>query len=226
MHCGASIGICQGGGAGKYLAQWMVHGQAEINMREFDPRRFGNWASKDYTAEVSVADYHHMYYCYKPAEQHEVGRDLRKSALLRQAESRGAQFSQIFGWERAALVRHERQGRGISPSSARTGGSAVREEALAVRERVGPDGSLDLRQVRRDRHGCLMPSSIASAPTGFPAKDGGIILGHLLNANGFIEIRNDDHAPGAGALLCALRRRGQLYDMDQLNWRKRAGRAT
>ena len=44
MHCGASIGICQGGGAGKYLAQWMVHGQAEINMREFDPRRFGNWA--------------------------------------------------------------------------------------------------------------------------------------------------------------------------------------
>ncbi len=81
MHCGASIGICQGGGAGKYLAQWMVHGQAEINMREFDPRRFGNWASKDYTAEVSVADYHHMYYCYKPAEQHEVGRGLRKSSL-------------------------------------------------------------------------------------------------------------------------------------------------
>ena len=35
----------QGGGAGKYLAQWMVHGQAEINMREFDPRRFGNWAA-------------------------------------------------------------------------------------------------------------------------------------------------------------------------------------
>ena len=45
MHCGSSIGIAQGGGAGKYLAQWMVHGQAEINMREFDPRRFGNWAT-------------------------------------------------------------------------------------------------------------------------------------------------------------------------------------
>ena len=59
----------------------MVHGQAEINMREFDPRRFGTWAGKDYTAEVSVADYHHMYYCYKPAEQHQVGRGLRKSSL-------------------------------------------------------------------------------------------------------------------------------------------------
>ena len=100
MHCGASIGICQGGGAGKYLAQWMVHGQAEINMREFDPRRFGNWASKDYTAEVSVADYHHMYYCYKPGEQHEVGRGLRKSSLYDKLKAEGAQFAQIFGWER------------------------------------------------------------------------------------------------------------------------------
>src|SRR5438105_1848548 len=101
MHCGASIGICQGGGAGKYLAQRMVHGQAEINMREFDPRRFGNWASKDYTAQVAVADYHHMYYCYKPAEQHDVGRELRTSSICERLEARGGQFQQVFGWERA-----------------------------------------------------------------------------------------------------------------------------
>src|SRR5204862_8281560 len=100
MHCGAAIGICQGGGAGKYLAQWMVHGQAEINMREFDPRRFGNGASKHYTAEVSVADYHHMYYCCKPGEQHEVGRGLRKSSLYDKRKAEGAQFAQIFGRER------------------------------------------------------------------------------------------------------------------------------
>ena len=104
MHCGASIGICQGGGAGKYLAQWMVHGQAEINMREFDPRRFGNWATKDYTAEVSVADYHHMYYCYKPAEQHEVGRGLRKSSLYDKLKGKGASFCARGGWERAARL--------------------------------------------------------------------------------------------------------------------------
>ena len=63
-------------------------------------RRFGNWATKDYTAEVSVADYHHMYYCYKPAEQHEVGRGLRKSSLYDKLKAEGAQFAQIFGWER------------------------------------------------------------------------------------------------------------------------------
>ena len=31
MCCAASIGITQGPGCGKYLAQWMVHGQTEIN---------------------------------------------------------------------------------------------------------------------------------------------------------------------------------------------------
>ena len=30
--CGSSIGIAQGAGCGKYLAQWMVHGDADINM--------------------------------------------------------------------------------------------------------------------------------------------------------------------------------------------------
>ena len=53
MCAGASIGITQGPGAGKYLAQWMVHGQTEINVREMDPRRFGPWSDLDYTILTS-----------------------------------------------------------------------------------------------------------------------------------------------------------------------------
>jgi dimethylglycine dehydrogenase len=82
MCNGASIGICQGAGAGKYLAQWMVHGATDINMAEFDPRRFGNWADKDYVAELSVVDYQHMYYCYRPGEQHMDCRPLRTSTCM------------------------------------------------------------------------------------------------------------------------------------------------
>src|SRR3546814_13153965 len=81
MACGASIGICQGGGAGKYLAQWMVHGQAEINMLEFDPRRFGDWAAGAYTREKAVDDYHHMYHCHAPGEQRDAGRPVKQSGL-------------------------------------------------------------------------------------------------------------------------------------------------
>jgi dimethylglycine dehydrogenase len=224
MHCGASIGICQGGGAGKYLAQWMVHGQAEINMREFDPRRFGTWATKDYTAEVSVADYHHMYYCYKPAEQHSVGRGLRKSSLYETLRAEGAQFAQIFGWERPRW--YDTSGKGEVHSFKRSNWwDFVRAECLAVREGVG---LMDLSTFSkfdvkgRDAHAFLDRICANKVPN----KDGGIILSHLLNENGFIESEitvtrlSVDHYYVLSAAVA------QLHDLDQLNWRKRGEEAT
>jgi len=219
MHCGASIGICQGGGAGKYLAQWMVHGQAEINMREFDPRRFGNWASKDYTAEVAVADYHHMYYCYKPAEQHEVGRGLRKSSLHGRLKAEGAQFSQIFGWERPRWYNKSGEAENFSFHRSNWWGP-VREEALAVRERVG---LMDLSTFAKfdvkgkDAYGFL--DRICA--NRIPAKDGGIVLSHLLNANGFIEAEITVTRLSAEHFYVLSAAAAQLHDFDQLNWRKR-----
>jgi dimethylglycine dehydrogenase len=220
MHCGASIGICQGGGAGKYLAQWMVHGQAEINMREFDPRRFGNWASKDYTAEVSVADYHHMYYCYKPGEQHEVGRGLRRSSLYERLKSEGAQFAQIFGWERSRW--YDTTGKGEAYSFKRSNWfDAVRDEALAVREKVG---LMDLSTFSKfevtgpDAYGFLE----RICANKIPAKDGGIILGHLLNENGFIESEITVTRLGPEHFYVLSAAVAQLHDKDQLEWRRLA----
>ena len=219
MHCGASIGICQGGGAGKYLAQWMVHGQAEINMREFDPRRFGTWASKDYTTEVSIADYHHMYYCYKPGEQHEVGRGLRKSTLYDTLKAEGAQFQQIFGWERARW--YDTSGKGEDFSYRRSNQwEAVRAEARAVRERVGlmdlstfskydvkgPDAYTFLERICANK---------------VPIKDGGIMLGHLLTQDGFIESEITVTRLGPEHFYVLSAAVAQLHDLDQLNWRTR-----
>ncbi|MGE4248503.1 MAG: FAD-dependent oxidoreductase [Parvibaculaceae bacterium] len=221
MHCGASIGICQGGGAGKYLAQWMVHGQAEINMREFDPRRFGNWASKSYTEEVSITDYHHMYYCYKPSEQHEVGRNLRTSSLHEKLKAEGAQFAQIFGWERARW--YDKSGKGEDFSYRRSNWwEAVKAEALAVRERVGlmdlstfakfevsgPDAYAFLERICANK---------------IPAKTGGIILGHLLNDNGFIESEITVTRLADDSFYVLSAAAAQLYDLDQLRWRIKPG---
>jgi dimethylglycine dehydrogenase len=217
MHCGASIGICQGGGAGKYLAQWMVHGQADINMREFDPRRFGGWTSKSFTDEVAIADYHHMYYCYKPGEQHSVGRGLRKSSLYDTLKNEGAQFAQIFGWERARW--YDKTGQGEAYSFKRSNWwNAVREEALAVRNDVG---LMDLSTFSKydvkgpDAHAFLDRICANKIPT----KDGGIILTHLLNENGFIESEltvtrlASDHFYVLSAAVA------QLHDMNQMAWR-------
>jgi dimethylglycine dehydrogenase len=221
MHCGASIGICQGGGAGKYLAQWMVHGQAEINMREFDPRRFGPWASKAYTAEVSVADYHHMYYCYKPGEQHLVGRGLRKSSLYDTLKAEGAQFQQIFGWERARW--YDKAGTGEHFSYLRSNWfEAVRDEALAVRERVG---LMDLSTFAKfevtgpDAH-TFLDRICANR---IPAKDGGIVLGHLLNENGFIESEITVTRLGPDHYYILSAAVAQLHDMDQFMWHLKPG---
>jgi dimethylglycine dehydrogenase len=221
MHCGASIGICQGGGAGKYLAQWMVHGQAEINMREFDPRRFGNWATKDYTTAVSIADYHHMYYCYKPAEQHAVGRNLRTSSLHERLKSHGAQFSQIFGWERARW--YDASGKGETFSFRRSNWwDAVRGEALAVRERVGlMDLSTFSKYEVKGKDAYAFLERICANK--IPAKDGGIILGHLLNANGFIESELTVTRLGPEHFYVLSAAVAQLHDKDQLEWRKRDG---
>ena len=217
MHCGASIGICQGGGAGKYLAQWMVHGQAEINMREFDPRRFGNWATKDYTAEVSVADYHHMYYCYKPAEQHEVGRGLRKSALYDILKGEGAQFAQIFGWERPRW--YDTSGKGETYSYRRSNWwNAVKAEALAVREKVG---LMDLSTFTKfdvtGKDAFAFLNRICA--NNIPKKDGGIVLTHLLNEDGFIESELTVTRLAADHYYVLSAAAAQLYDMDQLSWR-------
>jgi dimethylglycine dehydrogenase len=221
MHCGASIGICQGGGAGKYLAQWMVHGQADISMREFDPRRFGPWATKEYTEEVSVADYHHMYYCYKPGEQHNVGRNLRLSSVYDRLKDRGAQFSQIHGWERARWF--DAEGAGEDFSFRRSNWQdAVRIECLAVRERVG---LMDLSTFSKfdvtgpDAHAFL--DRICANK--MPEKIGGVTLAHLLNDNGFIESEitvtrlAGDHFYVLSAAVA------QQHDFDQLSWRKLAG---
>ena len=54
--CGSHVGIAWGPGAGKYLAQWMVHGSAEINMRDFDPRRFGP-LPRDHQIQRAKEDY-------------------------------------------------------------------------------------------------------------------------------------------------------------------------
>jgi dimethylglycine dehydrogenase len=220
MHCGASIGICQGGGAGKFLAQWMVHGQAEINMREFDPRRFGNWATAEYTCEVAVNDYHHMYHCLKPGEQHEAGRNLRMSSVHERLKAHGAQFSQVFGWERA---RWYAPANGEVYSFKRSNWwAAVKEETLAVREHAG---LMDLSTFSkfdvtgRDAYAFLE----RICANRIPQRDAGIVLGHLLTEAGFIESEITVTRLGREHFYVLSAAVAQLHDLDQFHRRLNPG---
>jgi len=100
MAVGASIGVTQGPGAGKYLAQWMVHGQTEINVANMDPRRFGPYATQSYTAEKAVDEYHEMYQTRMPGEYRPAARKAKINPLYDTLDALGAQWQEVYGWER------------------------------------------------------------------------------------------------------------------------------
>jgi dimethylglycine dehydrogenase len=97
--CGASIGIAQGG-IGKYLAQWMVHGQTELNMASLDSRRFDNWANKTYCTTRAIESYERMYSMAVPNENRPHGRPIRVSALHTVLSQKGAIHTVNTGFEK------------------------------------------------------------------------------------------------------------------------------
>jgi len=100
MFCGASIGIAQGGGAGKYMAQWMTYGDADINMLEFEPRRYMSWANKDYTIKKSSDQYRRMYFTPLPNESIETGRPMKTTPIYNKLKESGAMYLDSYGWEK------------------------------------------------------------------------------------------------------------------------------
>ena len=97
--CGASIGIAQGG-IGKYLAQWMVHGQTELNMASLDSRRFDKWADKTYCTTRAIESYERMYSFASPNENRPHGRPIRVSALHTLLSQKGAIHTVNTGYEK------------------------------------------------------------------------------------------------------------------------------
>jgi len=100
LSTGASIGIAQGGGCGKYLAQWMVHGAAEINMIGLDPRRFGDFAGNDYVSAESHREYQDMYDLLLPGQERMDGRPSRDTPLYEIIKAKGCVYTEVMGWER------------------------------------------------------------------------------------------------------------------------------
>lgn len=136
MCCGAGIGITQGPGAGKYLAQWMTHGQTEINVREMEARRFGSWSVGNYGIAKAVDEYHQMYQVHYPGEYREAGRPVRTTPIYDKLAHRGAVFAETFGWERPKWFAPP----GVEESYGHRRMNyfeTVSEECKAVRERVG-----------------------------------------------------------------------------------------
>jgi dimethylglycine dehydrogenase len=185
MCCAASIGITQGPGAGKALAQWMVHGQAEINVREMDPRRYGDWAVGDYTLAKSIDGYQEMYQVPYPGEHRVAGRPVKTTPLYRTLKDQGAVYAEVFGWERPKWFAPKGEAEDYAFRRTNWFGP-VADECRAVRERVG---LLDLSSFAKyDVSGADAEAYLNRICANRMARrQGGIVLAHMLTEDGMIE---------------------------------------
>ena len=184
LCCGSSFGIAQGAGCGKYLAQWMLFGDSEINMIGLDSRRFGIFADDSYMQTKGFQDYGRTYFTPLPGEELPAGRPKRTSPLYQKLMQQGCVYTETFGWERPKWFSLD--GREEDLSYRRNNVfEIVREECLAVRERVGV---LDLTGFAKfDVSGGDAEKFLNRiCANRMPTKVGGIVLAHILSKTGRI----------------------------------------
>ncbi|WP_108502509.1 GcvT family protein [Paracoccus indicus] len=136
-----TFGIAQGGGAGKVLSEWIMHGYTEWDMWSVDPRRFTDHADADFTTAKVIETYGHEYAMHFPHHEWPAGRDKKQSPNHDRLLADGAQMGAYNGWERANWF--AKDGDDTSEDATHTWDrngpwqARVREEVLAVRDGAG-----------------------------------------------------------------------------------------
>ncbi|MGI9407053.1 MAG: FAD-dependent oxidoreductase, partial [Hyphomicrobiaceae bacterium] len=102
---GLRVGIGEGGGYGKMLAQMMVHGEAEWDTWQLDPRRLTAHATRDYTILKAIEDYQNEFRWHMPHEHRPAGRPAKATPLYPLLKEKGAEFGVVNGWERVSFFK-------------------------------------------------------------------------------------------------------------------------
>jgi sarcosine dehydrogenase len=134
-----AFGIASGGGAGWVLAQWVVDGEAPLDLWVVDIRRFsGMHRDRQWVLDRTLEAYGKHYTIAFPHEEYESGRPRVVSPLYERLKAHGAVFGSKLGWERPNWFAPE----GVEPKDVYSMGrqnwfSAVGDEHRHVREAVG-----------------------------------------------------------------------------------------
>jgi len=187
--CVFTFGICQAGGAGKVLAEWVTEGETEWDMWSCDPRRFTGFAAdKDYCTAKGMEIYGHEYAMHFPKHAWPAGRDRKLSPIHDRIKALGGQFKPYNGWERANW--YAKPGDDLSEESTQTWNREgpwrprIEEECRAVTEAAG---ILDLPGFSRFRvKGEGATAWLSSLITGKVPKPGRIGLAYFSDDKGRI----------------------------------------
>lgn len=104
MYLGAgfnAFGIASGGGAGWVLAEWVMKGEAPLDLWAVDIRRFSSLhRDRDWVAMRTLEAYGKHYTVAFPHEEYTSGRPRIVSPLYDRLQAAGAVFGSKLGWER------------------------------------------------------------------------------------------------------------------------------
>jgi sarcosine dehydrogenase len=96
-----AFGIASGGGAGWVLADWVMKGEAPLDLWVVDIRRFSSLHhDRKWVADRTLEAYGKHYTVAFPHEEYESGRPRLKSPLYDILERQNAVFGSKLGWER------------------------------------------------------------------------------------------------------------------------------
>ncbi len=186
--CGTQIGIGWGPGLSRELARWIVHGAADISMREYDPRRFGSYATKEWQVIKAKEDYCLRHEIPFPHFNRLAGRPVKPSPLHDRLKAKGAVFEEVYGHERPRWFATDGVAQRDHYSFRRNAvHDIVGAEVAAVRAGVG---IMDVTaftkvMVSGPDAAALLERLVANR---LPKKEGGLILTHMLNERGRIEL--------------------------------------
>ncbi|WP_270727541.1 FAD-dependent oxidoreductase [Shimia sp. Alg240-R146] len=186
--CGTQIGIGWGPGLTRELARWMVHGAADISMRDYDPRRFGSYATKEWQVVKAKEDYCLRHEIPFPHFNRLAGRPVKPSPLHDILKAKGAVHEEVYGFERPrwfarpGVAQHDHYSFRRTPVDA-----MVSAEVAAVRSAAGIMDVTAFTKVEVSGPNAYALLDRLTANR-MPQKTGAITLTHMLNRRGRIEL--------------------------------------
>jgi dimethylglycine dehydrogenase len=186
LNEGHSFGITAAGGAGWQLAEWIVEGEPTIDMLGVEPRRFGDYANKDYLLQKNEEAYANVFVIHYPDEERPAARPLRTAPCYERMKARGAVFGQKSGWERPNFFATEGMEQEDDWSFRRSRWfAAVGREVANVTQNVGLLDMTSFAKCRIAGPGAetFLDGLVANR---LPKAIGGIALCHVLGQRGGI----------------------------------------
>ncbi|MDJ0629032.1 MAG: FAD-dependent oxidoreductase [Rhodobacter sp.] len=135
--CAVMAGFLQGGGVGKTLAEWMIHGEPEADAWSMDVARYGAHATnKEYIRQTTGQFYSRRFVMTYPNEQLWAGRPLKMSPAYSEMTAAGARWGESWGLE--VPIYFAPDGFEEEPSLKRSNAFEIEAaEARSVRDGVG-----------------------------------------------------------------------------------------